>query len=302
MIRVQRVTSAALARHWATLPERLHRSRPGFVPTLRSAALAAIDPRRNPFHLHAHIAHFIAIDDGVDDGRISTTREPRRAHGRDAGGFLLRGETLNDRNRLVEGRNLDVTLNMPLTLVGDRPDEVQVQESTPTRRTGCAAPRVVSSDPVAGSSIGYASWVLDEVGFSVAEFDKRPRGDAHGLEAIPEHGGQQFMIVAVQPRVASDREIDDLVVQQCPLSEPAKEGVKSPGLLDEELGPPVIAVAIVDICVHDLPQALDDLDPAMGLTDGQDLIEKAMKDTSLHRDLRPHPHQRSPIDIAIVEH
>lgn len=83
MIRVQRVTSAALTRRWASLPERLHRSRPGFVPTLRSAALAAIDPRRNPFHLHAHIAHFIAIDDGVDDGRISTTREPRRAHGLD---------------------------------------------------------------------------------------------------------------------------------------------------------------------------------------------------------------------------
>lgn len=38
MIRVQRVTSAALARHWVALPERLHRSRPGFVPLLGATA------------------------------------------------------------------------------------------------------------------------------------------------------------------------------------------------------------------------------------------------------------------------
>ena len=38
MIRVQRVTSAALARRWATLPERLHRSSPGFVPLLGATA------------------------------------------------------------------------------------------------------------------------------------------------------------------------------------------------------------------------------------------------------------------------
>lgn len=44
----------------------------------------------------------------------------------DIGGLLLRGETLNDRNHLVEGRNLDITLNKPLAVVGDRPDGVQV--------------------------------------------------------------------------------------------------------------------------------------------------------------------------------
>lgn len=92
MIDVLTVTTAAQARRWVELPERLHRERPGYVPALRSAARAAMDPRRNPLHRHAHIAHFLAVRDGVDVGRVSTTVHPDyvERHAKRAGffGFL----------------------------------------------------------------------------------------------------------------------------------------------------------------------------------------------------------------------
>lgn len=92
MIEVVPVTSASHARRWIELPERLHRNRPGFVPALRSAARTAMEPQRNPFHRYAHIAHFLAMRDGVDVGRLSTTVHPDyiERHGSRTGffGFL----------------------------------------------------------------------------------------------------------------------------------------------------------------------------------------------------------------------
>jgi hypothetical protein len=91
-VRICAVTSPADARRWAILPERLHANKPGYVPALRSATLAAMNPRRNPFHRHAHISHLLAVRDGVDVGRVSTTVHPayNERHGASAGffGFL----------------------------------------------------------------------------------------------------------------------------------------------------------------------------------------------------------------------
>jgi hypothetical protein len=91
-VRIRAVSTPAETRRWALLPERLHANKPGYVPALRSATLAAMNHRRNPFHRHAHISHFLAVRDGVDVGRVSTTVHPayNERHGTSAGffGFL----------------------------------------------------------------------------------------------------------------------------------------------------------------------------------------------------------------------
>jgi hypothetical protein len=91
-VRIRAVSTPAETRRWALLPERLHANKPGYVPALRSTTLAAMNHRRNPFHRHAHISHFLAVRDGVDVGRVSTTVHPayNERHGTSAGffGFL----------------------------------------------------------------------------------------------------------------------------------------------------------------------------------------------------------------------
>ncbi|BCW19010.1 hypothetical protein NtRootA9_17180 [Arthrobacter sp. NtRootA9] len=91
-VRIPAVSSPAEVRRWALLPERLHTNKPGFIPALRSTALAAMNHRRNPLHRHAHISHLLAIRDGMDVGRVSTTVHPayNERHGTSAGffGFL----------------------------------------------------------------------------------------------------------------------------------------------------------------------------------------------------------------------
>lgn len=122
MIRVTRVSSTALARRWVALPERLHRERSGFVPALRSSALAAMDPRRNPFHRHAHIAHFLAVHDGVDVGRISTTVHPDyiERHGSRAGffGFLDAIDDASVYSALLDAAAREVALHGVNRLTG----------------------------------------------------------------------------------------------------------------------------------------------------------------------------------------
>lgn len=91
-VRICAVSTPAEARRWALLPERLHANKPGYVPALRATTIAAMNPRRNPFHRHAHISHFLAVRDGVDVGRVSTTVHPdyNERHEESAGffGFL----------------------------------------------------------------------------------------------------------------------------------------------------------------------------------------------------------------------
>ncbi len=64
-------------RRFVSLPFRLYRDCPQWVPPLRSEARLQLDRRRNFFYKHNHAAFFIARQDGEDVGRIAVI-EPRR--------------------------------------------------------------------------------------------------------------------------------------------------------------------------------------------------------------------------------
>lgn len=61
---------------WVDVPASVYRGTPAYVPRLRSEALAAMNPRRNPLHRHARIRHHLLVRDGRAVGRISTTVHP----------------------------------------------------------------------------------------------------------------------------------------------------------------------------------------------------------------------------------
>jgi GNAT superfamily N-acetyltransferase len=71
---------------------RLNRRDPLWVPPLRLDRMKYTDPRRNPFFEHAEVAHFVAVRDGRDVGRIAAVRNRlhEEVHGEDVGffGFL----------------------------------------------------------------------------------------------------------------------------------------------------------------------------------------------------------------------
>jgi GNAT superfamily N-acetyltransferase len=60
------------------LPETIYKDDKTFVPMLRSSERKMLDPKRNPFYLHAEAEHFLARRDGRLVGRISAIRN--RAH------------------------------------------------------------------------------------------------------------------------------------------------------------------------------------------------------------------------------
>jgi GNAT superfamily N-acetyltransferase len=69
-------TDKRLARQYVDVPRRLYRDDPNWVPPLTSAALEALDRRKNPFHRHADVEHFVLFDDGEPVGRIAATVYP----------------------------------------------------------------------------------------------------------------------------------------------------------------------------------------------------------------------------------
>lgn len=92
MIEVVPVDNRRAARSWADVPATLYAGNPAYVPPLRSDVLTGMDPRKNPFHRHARIQHFVLRQDGRPAGRIAGIVHPAYAerHGRPVGffGFL----------------------------------------------------------------------------------------------------------------------------------------------------------------------------------------------------------------------
>ncbi|MEW4449102.1 N-acetyltransferase [Qipengyuania sp. JC766] len=70
-IAIERVDTKKGRSRFVDLAYRLNADTPNWVPPLRSEARELVDPDRNPFFDHARVAHFLAIRDGVDVGRIS---------------------------------------------------------------------------------------------------------------------------------------------------------------------------------------------------------------------------------------
>ncbi|MCU0727233.1 MAG: N-acetyltransferase [Planctomycetes bacterium] len=66
--------SARDRRRFIEVEFRLNRNDPIWVPPLRVDRMAMLDPRRNPFFEHAEVAHFVAVRDGRDAGRIAAVR------------------------------------------------------------------------------------------------------------------------------------------------------------------------------------------------------------------------------------
>lgn len=71
------------------LPESLYRKDPTFIPLLRASERKMLDPRRNPFYLHAEAEHFLARRDGRLVGRASAIRNRayEECHGERTGFF-----------------------------------------------------------------------------------------------------------------------------------------------------------------------------------------------------------------------
>jgi hypothetical protein len=63
-----------LAATWVDLPATVHGRAPGWVPPLRADVLAGTDRRRNPFHRHAGVEHFLLRRKGRAVGRIVSCR------------------------------------------------------------------------------------------------------------------------------------------------------------------------------------------------------------------------------------
>ncbi len=83
-------------RRFVDVEFRLNRKEPCWVPPLRAERMRYLDPRKNPFFAHAEVAHFVAVRDGRDAGRIAAVRNRRHeeVHGEPVGffGFLEAGE------------------------------------------------------------------------------------------------------------------------------------------------------------------------------------------------------------------
>ncbi len=77
-LEISPVRGAADLEAFIRLPESLYRGDPTFVPMLRSSERKMLDPKRNPFYLHAEAEHFLARRDGRLVGRASAIRN--RAH------------------------------------------------------------------------------------------------------------------------------------------------------------------------------------------------------------------------------
>jgi GNAT superfamily N-acetyltransferase len=90
-------TGRAGLERFARLPFELYRHDTNWVPPLVSAELKTLDPKRNPFWRHAEAAHFLAVENGRDVGRISAihNRAHNEFHG-DRTGFFGWFECVND--------------------------------------------------------------------------------------------------------------------------------------------------------------------------------------------------------------
>ncbi len=92
------VTDARGLDAFIRLPWRLYADDPNWVPPLVAAERKMLDPRRNPFFLHAEAAHFMLEKDGRTAGRISAVvnRRHNEIHGEKTG-FWGYFECENDR-------------------------------------------------------------------------------------------------------------------------------------------------------------------------------------------------------------
>lgn len=85
---------------------RLNRADPLWVPPLRLDRMKYMDPARNPFFDHAEVAHFVAVRDGRDVGRIAAVRnrlhEEVHADGAGFFGFFEPGEDPLVANALLD--------------------------------------------------------------------------------------------------------------------------------------------------------------------------------------------------------
>ncbi|HEX8742832.1 MAG TPA: hypothetical protein VF712_06845 [Thermoleophilaceae bacterium] len=65
-----------LARQWVDMPRRLYAGDANWVAPLRSEALKAMNPRRDPIHRHAEIEHWLLPGESGPVGRIAGTVYP----------------------------------------------------------------------------------------------------------------------------------------------------------------------------------------------------------------------------------
>ncbi len=68
MIEVKQVTKL---REFIRFPWKVYKSDPNWVPPLLMERTEFLDPKKNPFFDHAEVAHFMAYENGVAQGRIS---------------------------------------------------------------------------------------------------------------------------------------------------------------------------------------------------------------------------------------
>jgi GNAT superfamily N-acetyltransferase len=89
-------------RRFVDVEFRLNRSDPLWTPPLRADRMKYLDPRRNPFFEHAEVAHFVAVRDGKDAGRIAALRNRRHEEFHEEPvGFFGFFETADDENVAV---------------------------------------------------------------------------------------------------------------------------------------------------------------------------------------------------------
>jgi GNAT superfamily N-acetyltransferase len=81
--------SASDRRRFIEVEFGLNRHDPLWVPPLRLDRMAMLNPRKNPFFEHAEVAHFVAVRDGRDVGRIAAVRNRlhEEIHGEGVGFF-----------------------------------------------------------------------------------------------------------------------------------------------------------------------------------------------------------------------
>ena len=77
-MRVESITNRKLRDAFVRMPHRVYADDPSWVAPLNSDAKALMNPKKNPFHKHAAVEHFVTMDGNEPAGRIAACIYPKQ--------------------------------------------------------------------------------------------------------------------------------------------------------------------------------------------------------------------------------